>query len=415
MAVGLILAATLYLVLAQPPSSTDWRDPTTGHRVVRLTDDAGGSTLYFHDNAFSPQGDKLMFSTPAGIVVVDVATIGTRGAARELVVPGAARRGSSFARRSREIYVSDERGGVRAVNVDTKASRDLPNARGIVNVDETLSVVKNAKAADPDGTHPRPPVRQAVSQLQRMFPGKQMADLTPEQQYSVTKEETLAPRALNPSLQSFVYTNLKTGASTENGFQYGDLNHLQFNPVDPNLLLYCHEGTWHEVDRTWTIRTDGSQMRLMHSRTSPMEINGHEWWSWDGRTVWFDLQTPRSEVFWIAGVNSQTGREVRYRIDRDAWGVHFNSSRDDTLFASDGGDSSQVAYSTDGRWINLFRVRPDGTLAREKLASMASHNYVTGRDGVEPNVHITPDEKWVVFTGQFGAQPRHVYAVEIGD
>jgi oligogalacturonide lyase len=75
---------------------------------------------------------------------------------------------------------------------------------------------------------------------------------------------------------------------------------MQFNPVDPNLLLYCQEGTWHELDRTWTIRADGSQMRLMHKRTMDMEINGHEWWSFDGKTVWFDLQTPRSQVFWLA-------------------------------------------------------------------------------------------------------------------
>jgi oligogalacturonide lyase len=413
----IILASTLLLpqapLLPQEPPTIGWRDPVTGHRVVRLTDDAGGSTLYFHDNAFSPQGDKLMFKTPAGIAVVDVAKIGTPGGAPELVVPGA--RSGYFARRSREIYVNNGPSGTRAVHVDTKASRDLPNARGILNADETLSVVKNATAVDPDGTHPRPPVRQGAPQLQRMFPGKQLADLTPEQQYSVTKEDGLATRALNPTLQSFVYTNIATGTSTENGFQYGDLNHLQFNPVDPNLLLYCYEGTWHEVARTWTIRTDGSQARLMHTRTMPMEINGHEWWSWNGRTVWFDLQTPRSEVFWVAGVNLDTGREVRYHIDRDAWGVHFNSSRDDTLFASDGGDPSQVAYSTDGQWINVFRVRPDGTLAREKLASMAGHNYVTGRGGVEPNVHITPDNKWVVFTGQFGTEPRHVYAVEIGD
>jgi len=58
-------------------------------------------------------------------------------------------------------------------------------------------------------------------------------------------------------------------------------------------------------------------------------------------------------------------------------------------------------------------VQPDGTLAREKLADMSRHNYVTGKGGVEPNVHITPDKKWVVFTGQFEAGQRHVYAVEI--
>jgi len=38
---------------------------------------------------------------------------------------------------------------------------------------------------------------------------------------------------------------------------------------------------------------------------------------------------------------------------------------------------------------------------------------VTGRGGVEPNVHITPDKKWVVFTGQFAQGQRHVYAVDI--
>ena len=127
----------------------------------------------------------------------------------------------------------------------------------------------------------------------------------------------------------------------------------------------------------------------------------------------FDLQTPRSEVFWIAGVDMATGRKIRYHVDRDWWGVHFNSSRDDTLFASDGGDPSQVAYSTDGQWINLFRVQRDRTVTRERLVDMSKHNYVTGRGGVEPNVHVTPDNKWVIFTGQFETGQRHVYAVEI--
>jgi oligogalacturonide lyase len=391
---------------------TDWTDAETGHRVVRLTDDAGGSTLYFHDNAFTPEGDKLIFNTPNGMAMVDVAKIGTSGARLEIVAPRA--RGGYFARRRREIYYnSGGAGTMTAVNIDTKRTRDVGHAHGIINADETLSVVKNGNAADPDGTHPRPATRPAVPQLQRMFPGKTLNDLTPDQQYSVAKEDGLAARALNPTLQSLVFTNLENGESRETGFQYGDLNHLQFNPVDPNLLLYCHEGTWHELDRTWTIRSDGSQMRLMHQRTIDMEINGHEWWSWDGKTVWFDLQTPRSQDFWIAGVGMETGRKIRYQVQRDWWGVHFNSSRDDTLFASDGGDASQVAYATDGMWINLLRAQPNETVTREKLVNMSRHNYVTGRGGVEPNAHITPDKKWVVFTGQFAPGQRHVYAVDI--
>jgi oligogalacturonide lyase len=158
-----------------------------------------------------------------------------------------------------------------------------------------------------------------------------------------------------------VFTNLKTGESRTLGYQYGSLNHLQFSPTDPNLLMYCHEGTWHEVDRIWTIRTDGSGNTLRHKRTMDMEIAGHEFWSHDGRTIWFDLQTPRSQVFWIAGVDVASGKRTRYRIDRDAWSVHYN---------------------------------------------------VTGRGGVEPNGSITPDKRWVIFTGNFHGE-RHVYAVEV--
>jgi len=409
-------------VLSQGPPAKDWIDAETGHRIVRLTDDAGGSTLYFHDNAFSPQGDRMIFNTPQGIGIIDVGKIGTKDFKIETVLSSG--RGGYFSRRTREIFYNrsgegtsngrgNSSGTVTAFNIDTKQSRDVSNATGLINADETLSVVKNANAVDPDGTHPHPPVRTAVPQLQRMFPGKRMEDLTLDQQYSVTKEDGLATRALNPTLQSFIFTDLTTGQSKETGFQYGDLNHLQFNPVDPNLLLYCHEGTWHELDRTWTIRADGSQMRLIHRRTMDMEINGHEWWSWDGRIVWFDLQTPRSEDFWIAGVDVGTGQTIRYHLQRSWWGVHFNSSRDNTLFASDGGDPSQVAYATDGMWINLLRVQPNGTIAREPLVNMSKHNYVTGRGGVEPNAHITPDKKWVVFTGQFAPGERHVYAVEI--
>jgi oligogalacturonide lyase len=117
--------------------------------------------------------------------------------------------------------------------------------------------------------------------------------------------------------------------------------------------------------------------------------------------------------FWIAGVNLNTGEQTRYHIDRDSWGVHFNSSRDNTLFADDGGDATQVAYSVNGMWINLFRVQPDGTVSREKLVNMSANNYVTGaRGGIEPNVSITPDKKWVIFTGNmFGG--NQVFAVEI--
>jgi oligogalacturonide lyase len=398
----------------EPPS--DWIDPDTGHRVLRLSTEPGSTTLYFHDNAYTPDGDRYAFNSPSGIMLVDVTTLGKTPPKAELIVPRAG--GTYLARRSREVYFAQRTvgaprgagGEVYAYNVDTRRTRRVPHAtRTLINADESYTVSPIA-AEDPSGKTVRPTQREPRPQLERMFPGKSMAQLTPEQQYAVTKEDGLARRALNPEGMAFVFTNLKSGKTDTVGYQYGWLNHMQFNPKDPRLLLYCHEGTWHEVDRIWTIRTDGSGMTLRHRRAMDMEIAGHEFWSWDGSRIWYDLQTPRSQQFWIAGVDVTTGAQTRYRIDRDAWSVHYNVSRDDSLFMGDGGDETQVAFSPNGRWINLFTVQRDGTLKREKLVNMAKHNYVTGRGGVEPNGSITPDKRWVIFTGNFDGA-RHVYAV----
>jgi hypothetical protein len=58
-----------------------------------------------------------------------------------------------------EIYYTASDGMISAVNIDTRQTRTVPHARGLSKADETLSVVKNGSAVDPDGTHPGPPVR----------------------------------------------------------------------------------------------------------------------------------------------------------------------------------------------------------------------------------------------------------------
>src|SRR6266853_1443259 len=68
--------------LAEPPQ--EWVEPATGHRVVRLSRDAGSSSFYFHQNAYTAEGDKLLISTPSGL-----ATVNLTNYAIEVVVPSA--------------------------------------------------------------------------------------------------------------------------------------------------------------------------------------------------------------------------------------------------------------------------------------------------------------------------------------
>src|SRR5207302_5340710 len=184
-------------------------------------------------------------------------------------------------------------------------------------------------------------------------------------------------------------------------------NHVQFSPTDPNLILFCHEGKWDDVDRIWTIRADGSGLKKMHTRTMPHEIFGHEFFSGDGKTIWYDLQTPRSKVFWLAGVNLETGKRTRYPLERAWWSVHYNQSPDGRLFAGDGGGPRSVAAPGNGQAIYLFTPEKD-TLRAEKLVDLSKHDYK-----LEPNVTFTPDGQWIVFRSNMHGQ-GHVYAVEVG-
>jgi oligogalacturonide lyase len=171
-----------------------------------------------------------------------------------------------------------------------------------------------------------------------------------------------------------------------------------------------------------------------------MEIEGHEFFSPDGRTVWYDLQTPRSTVFWLAGVELANGHRTWYNLHREEWSVHYNQSPDGKFFAGDGGGPGSVGARTpdnvdikgNGQWIYLFRpvltkgssfrdkkdLIDTGYFQAERLASLAKHDY-SKTTGVEPNLTFTPDGKWIIFSGNFdspvvdGKHVTHVYAVEI--
>ena len=88
------------------------------------------------------------------------------------------------------------------------------------------------------------------------------------------------------------------------------------------------------------------------------------------------------------------------------WSIHFNCSADQKLFCGDGGDPGQVAKAPDGRWIYLFTPK-DNTLISKKLVNMKNHN-----NKLEPNVHFSPDGKWIIFRANF-EKIENVYAVEI--
>src|SRR5262245_27251819 len=148
-----VFFASLWLTATSAAIADDvpreWVDAATGHRVIRLSDDGGGTSLYFHQNTYTPEGDKLVFDTREGIVAVDLTMLGREPPKPELIVPGG--RAVATARQTRDVYF--RRGAdVHAANVDSKATRVVvENTRAVaINSNETF-VVGTTNASDPSG------------------------------------------------------------------------------------------------------------------------------------------------------------------------------------------------------------------------------------------------------------------------
>jgi oligogalacturonide lyase len=395
-----LLAAAAALVAAEPPKS--WIDPDTGHRVIRLTEEPGSASLYFNQNQYTAGGGKMVYTTPQGIRTLDLKTMESKQVATGRL------RVIETGRKTQSVYYTKE-GSLWAADVDTGAAREigkLPPRGSIVtvNADETLAAGTYTEVA-PAPQQAYNPNAPAAPQglLQPANKGQMM-------------EQRLAARI---PMALFVM-DTKTGATKALHRATDWLNHLLFSPTDPGLLMFCHEGPWHKVDRIWTIRTDGTKLTKIHTRTMEMEIFGHEFWSKDGKRIWYDLQTPRGEVFWLASYDVETGERRWFHLQRDEWSIHFNVTKDGKTFCGDGGDPGQVARAKDGRWIYLFRADPlpnrgvedksfvkPGVLRAERLVNMAKHDY-----RLEPNVSFSPDEKWVVFRSNMLGE-TYTFAVEV--
>jgi len=396
-----ITLVLLYLVLpcvlrAQPvletgslkPMPNEWIDKDTHHKVICLSRIEGNSlSFYFHNNPFLQQkaneGDRMVFYNTGKNgkqgYIVNLRTLKIE----QITNQNAPMNGEIVGYKSHNIYYQ-KKDSVFVSNIDTKKTRlvfvfpsDFKGSISTLNADETM--LAGGKASDEQKA------------ILKQYPEKSQ----------------FFNRIFDAHLLNQLFTiNIKTGELKKIHEEKTWLGHIQFSPTLPDLLMFCHEGPWQKVDRIWTINIKTGVVQLMHKRTMDNEIAGHEFFSPDGKTIWFDDQIPRSQNFFLTGSNVKDHSEIKYRMTRDEWSIHFNINMDQKLFAGDGGNEGQVAKAKDGMWIYLFRPTGDHFVS-ERLVNMKNHNYK-----LEPNVHFSPDGKWIIFRANFEGR-ENVYAVEI--
>ncbi len=365
-----------------------WIDASTGHKIEKLINREGdNSSFYFNNNPFLPTKDKrgwlMIFygSTPNG---KQLFSIDLKSKKIDQITYQAGNKGGEIVgAKTRKVYyrIKDS---IFSTHIDThettfifKFPEDKVGSVATLNADETL--------------------------LGGVLSSKEEQEIFKNNPSKSDYFDKIYEAKLNRVL---ITVNVADGNLTKLFDENAWLNHEQFSPTDPKLFMYCHEGPWHKVDRIWNINSETKNRTLIHKRTVEREIAGHEFFSPDGKTIWFDLQIPRGETFYLAGKNLENGNEKRYALKRDEWSIHYTIAPDMKSFAGDGGDEGQVAHAKDGRWLYHFVPKGD-SLVSEKLVNMKNHNYK-----LEPNVHFSPDGKWIIFRANFEGKTQ-VYAVEL--
>jgi len=229
---------------------------------------------------------------------------------------------------------------------------------------------------------------------------------------------TLAPAKVRNGPNVLFTVNIKTGELKVVHRANNWLGHVQFSPTDPDLCMFCHEGGWESVDRIWFINpsqskigADGkvvSNARIAYHRTEPREIAGHEFWRPDGKTIWFQ-QSFRGRAdpgFFLVSMDVATGKTTQYTIPKGFGGIHQTFSPDGTFLVSDG--SGKDATGPD-KYLSKLTFPADGShkFKAVHLATLQANDYK-----VEPNPHVSPDNRWVIFTATLHGTPQ-AYAVEM--
>jgi oligogalacturonide lyase len=236
--------------------------------------------------------------------------------------------------------------------------------------------------------------------------------------FSVNADETLlvgassdvegakedAPQTLGQQKPNVLFTiNIKTGEVKVIHRINTWLGHVQFSPTDPDLMMFCHEGNWEKVDRIWMLRLSKGEPYLLYKRAEPHEIVGHEFWAPDGKTAWFQQTFRDLKKSYLTGQNLETGKLTQYPVPADGGSIHYTLSPDGRFFVGDG--NGKITRGPN-KYLSILLPQGDH-LQLIHVATLQDNDY-----SIEPNPHVSPDNKWIIFTATLFGTPQ-AYGVEV--
>lgn len=161
-------------------------------------------------------------------------------------------------------------------------------------------------------------------------------------------------------------------------------SHTLINPLNENLILYCHEGPWGDVEqRMWLVDSAGRDNHPLRREEKFKVKIGHEFWFHDGIHVGYQVQEPEG-VKSIGVADVLDGLYHEYPTPYNDSHIQANSMG--TTFVGDGSEKEP--------FINLYHL-DSGKLTGTHLWK---HESSFSQQHWHPHPRFSPDDRSIVFT-----------------
>ena len=374
----------------------EWKDPTTGCRVRRLTDFDGGATrIRFRVPCNLPDGRIVVTGTSEGKRHLWLVDIETAEAEPRPTITGYNTLYSDTGRcwfvRDRDLWAADLMQGTEEAACrmpDGFAGKVVVSSDGRIAWGSYSHPPKEAPSPRQDGKEERSAEAYHRNQIQAheraTGGGLKVLDLRTEEVRKVHEFHTSSPGYLAPS------------------------------PTDPDLLAFAHMSPPHICQRIWLARADGEVHPIRPQECGEAII--HEYWWPGGKAIGYKYLDVRKDPNFDklqlleyssaplhVGFASLDGKEQWLSDPLEHYQSHIIVSPDERWFCGEG--------THDWFFVTVARFDPESTHLDFKPVATTHAPYLPA-SGAGIETSFSADSRWVIYNDQLDGV-RQVYAVEV--
>jgi len=173
------------------------------------------------------------------------------------------------------------------------------------------------------------------------------------------------------------------------------ISHVITSPVDPEIVVFCHEGHWHLVQRTWVIRANTMEVWPIVETKKHLERAGHEFFTKKGRMVtqygWRETPTSEwkcSDVF----INPDGSGMEKFDYYPGPKSMHVQVNSTETFGVADGAYISEDFGDAENV---MSLVKYEKGVAKQRI--LCRHDTSWKTQPSHPHPIFTPDDRYVIF------------------